>query len=265
MQIHCHMHITCVTHALNFATSAMAEKSEFSPDFSVIKRVFLAAKQIPKETPSYWDLVARFGFKHATEKPTAEKVRVLVENTQFLDSEALTSDDELLKELIKCDGFDGKPLGIVLVSNNTVCKLCEGKLLVRADRPSFLMGYTSLSTVPVTHFRKFCHKSSKGCSFTQHYGFHCIGEGTSIVYDEDWADLPFFVSTQKTTFETKLLKQFNAELLIGQVSYNQRCDIYNYVHGYEDRHKATPALNEAPSSEVCKSQPSIVRYILCTT
>ena len=77
-------------------------------------------------------------------------VRILVENTQLLDSEALISDDELLTELIKCDGFDGKPLGIVLISKNMICKLCEGKLLVRADRPSFLMGYTSLGTVPVT-------------------------------------------------------------------------------------------------------------------
>ena len=72
-----------MSHALNFATSAMAGKGEFSPDFSVVKRVLLAAKQIPKETPSYWDLVTRFGFKHVTKKPTIEMVRVLVENTTF--------------------------------------------------------------------------------------------------------------------------------------------------------------------------------------
>ena len=85
----------------------------------------------------------------------------------------------------------------------------------------------------------------------------------SVVYDEDWADLPYFISTQKkNTFETNLLKQFSAELLIGQVSYNQRCDIYNYVHGYEDKHKATPALNEARSTETCKSQQSSDRYAI---
>lgn len=125
--------------------SAMAENGDFNPDFSTVKRVLLAVKQIPKETPSYWDLVSKFGFKNATKKPTIEMVRVLVENTQFLDSEALTSDGELLKELTKQEGFDGKQLGIVLISNNTICKLCNGKLLVRADQPSFLVGYTSFN------------------------------------------------------------------------------------------------------------------------
>lgn len=92
-------------------------------------------------------------------------VRVLVENTQLLDHEALKLDDELLKEAIEQKGFNGKPLGIVLVSNNATCKICGGKLLVRADRPSFLTAYTnSLGTVTVTHFRKYCHNARKGCS-----------------------------------------------------------------------------------------------------
>ena len=34
----------------------------------------------------------------------------------------------------------------------------------------------------------------------------------------------------------------------------------NYVHGYDNRHKATPALNEAPL-DVCRSQPSVDRYV----
>ena len=63
----------------------------------MVKRVLL---EITKEIPSYWDLVTRFGFKHVTKKPTIEMVRVLVENTQLLDSEVLTSDGELLKELL---------------------------------------------------------------------------------------------------------------------------------------------------------------------
>ena len=47
-------------------------------------------------------------------------VRMLVDNTKFFDSEASTSDDELLKELTEQEGFDGKQLGIVLISNNTL-------------------------------------------------------------------------------------------------------------------------------------------------
>ena len=118
----------------------MAVRKQFCPDFSVVRRVLLAAQQIPKETPSYWDLVTNFGFKHSTEKPNTEAVRVLVENTQLLDSEALKVDVELIKELIEQKGFDGKPLGVVLISDNTTCKLCEGRLLLRGDRPSFLTG-----------------------------------------------------------------------------------------------------------------------------
>ena len=218
----------------------MAQAGEFSPDVSVIKRVLVAAQKIPMDTPQYWDLVTRFAFKYEEEKPTSEMVRVLVENTQSLDCDALKMDDTLLKELLELEGFDGNPLGIVLVSATSICKLCEGNLLVRADRPSFLTGYTeSLGTVPMTHFRKYCNNAKKGCPFTQHYCFHSVGNNTDVIYDANWADFPFFMSTQKTAFEMSMLQRFSAELLIGQVSYNQRSDIYNYFHGYDDKCKTT--------------------------
>lgn len=208
-------------------------------------------------------MVTSFGFKKVTEKPTTEKVRVLVENTEFLDHEALILDEELFRELVQHEGFDGHPLGIVLLSSNSICKLCGGNLLVRADRPSFLTGYTnSLGTVPVTHFRKYCNKARTGCSFTQHYGFHTFGEGTDVTYDENWADLPYFVSTYKTAFEMSMLKAFNAEVLIGQVSYNQRCDVYNYIHGYEDRHKTAPKEKRARESTSHKAHANVCRYAL---
>lgn len=90
-----------------------------------------------------------------------------------------------------CNGFDGHPLGIVLVSSNSTCKVCGGNLLVRADRPSFMTAYTNrMGTVPVMHFQKYCSDARRGCSF-----------------------------------ETTLLKDFDAELLIEQVSYYQQCDV----------------------------------------
>lgn len=207
-------------------------------DVSLLRRVLLASKQIPKETPSYWNIVTNFAFKSkaAADRPRSDKVRLFVENTQALDSEALKLDEELLKELIHHKGFHDHPLGIVLISSNTTCKVCGGDLLIRADRPSFITGYTnSLGTIPFTHFRKYCNQSKRGCPFTQHYGFHAHGE--DVEFDDDWKDLPYFMSTNKTVFEMKLLKEFNAELLIGQISYNQRCDIYNYNHGYETKQK----------------------------
>lgn len=163
-------------------------------EVSVLKRILLAATEIPRETPSFWDIITSFGYKSASGKPSSEKVRVLVENIQVLDSEALKSEKSLKNELINHKGFLDNPLGLVLISSNTTCKACGGDLLVRADRPSFLTGYTtSLGTIPFTHFRKYCSKAKKGCSFTQHYGFHSFGEDTE--YDKDWFALPYFVAT----------------------------------------------------------------------
>ncbi len=58
------------------------------------------------------------------------------------------------------------------------------------------------------------------------------GDEGKLYYDDDWSTLPYFVSTQKTAFSVTLLQNYDAELLIGQVSYKQRANIYNYVHGY---------------------------------
>ncbi len=150
----------------------MDEVTGICPDISVLRRVLLATEQLPRETPSFWEIVTAFRFKKITKKTASEKVRMLVENTEVLDSEALKMDTELLKELIKHEGFDGRRLGIVLISSNSTCKLCGGNLIVRADQPSFLTGYTNtLGTVPMTHFRKYCSKAHYGCSFTQHYGW----------------------------------------------------------------------------------------------
>lgn len=176
--------------------------------------------------PNHWNIITNFGYKHAVNKPSSEKIRILVENTELLDNEAMSLEKDLMKDLIYHEGFLGNPLGIVLISNNKSCKNCGAKLLVRADRPSFLTGYTGdFGTVPFTHFRKYCSK--KGCSFTQHYGFHSSGK--DIEYDNNWAELPYFMATNQTVFEMKMLREFNAELLIGQVSYNQKCDIYNII------------------------------------
>ena len=46
----------------------------------------------------------------------------------------------------------------------------------------------------------------------------------------NWKDLPYFISSRETTFETKILSQLNAEILIGVMSYKQQAEI---VRGYE--------------------------------
>ena len=139
-----------------------------------------------------------------------------------------------MKELMQQEGFHQRPLGIVLLSANNRCQLCEGTLLLRADRPSFPTVYSNeFGTVSSTHFRKYCQNNWKGCQFTQHYGFYMTGNESEVIYDDDFMKLPYFVSSHMTVFETKLLLSTTAEILLGQISYQQKSDIYNYVHGYD--------------------------------
>ena len=42
------------------------------------------------------------------------------------------------------------------------------------------------------------------------------------------------MSSQETAFELSMLEKYDAELLIGQVSYQQKADIYNYQNGFDD-------------------------------
>ncbi len=49
-----------------------------------------------------------------------------------------------------------------------------------------------------------------------------------------------FMSTNMTVFETKMLQSLNAEILLGQLTYRQKSDIYNYCHGYDSSTKQGP-------------------------
>lgn len=74
------------------------------------------------------------------------------------------------------EGFQGHPLGIVLISSKEKCGVCGAHLLVREDRPSFPVIYSNdMGTLSGTCFHKYCSKHWKGCSFSQHYGYHQKG------------------------------------------------------------------------------------------
>ena len=62
-----------------------------------------------------------------------------------------------------------------------------------------------------------------------------------VFYDTHWAQLECFVSTSETVFEAKMLSKFDAELLLGQMSYKQEADIYNYSNKYEVESKRCSA------------------------
>lgn len=214
------------------------ESSNLTSDVSVLKRLVFAAKNINASAPGYWDLVRRFGFKHSPEKHDSRKVQIFIENLASLDQESFSSDTELLTELYQFEGYHGNPLGIILISNKETCRSCAGNLLVRGDRPSFPMVYNEdIGTIFGTHFRRYCENQSKGCHFVQHYGFYTTDGLDGIIYDDDYCTLPYFMSTSMTVFQVTILKSFTAQMLIGQLSYKQKAEIYNYYHGYESKLK----------------------------
>ena len=198
------------------------EIGKVSNDISTVKKLLVASKHIPEGTPKRWEIISKF-ISHGKQKHiTGEECRILAQNIEFLDEQAFESDQNLLKDLIDFD----EGLGLVLISDKCQCGLCPGNLLVRADRPSHVTLYSkTLGTVKATHYSKYCSNSRKGCHFVQYYGYH--KNENDKVYDESWASLPYFMSSQETAFEMKFLREMEAEILIGQMTYNQICDIYN--------------------------------------
>ena len=98
----------------------------------------------------------------------------------------------------------------------------------------------------------------KGCSFRQYYGYSSEGNQSVVFYDAQWPQHKYFVSSSETAFELEMLKIFDAELLIGQISYNQKAEIYNYFNGYPVQPKKC-SQREADENTTCSS-----RYVMAT-
>ncbi|XP_019627743.1 PREDICTED: uncharacterized protein LOC109472414 [Branchiostoma belcheri] len=76
-------------------------------------------------------------------------------------------------------------------------------------------------------YPKIC---AQKCRFVQYYGYYTIN-GMKF-YDDDWEENEYLLSSSVTAIQLKMLRDFDAELLIGIMSYDQKADIYNYVHKY---------------------------------
>ncbi len=127
-------------------------------EVSVLRRMLFATAFLPRELPHYWEIIASFSCRGSSTSLAADRVKLLMDNLQYVNDQAFTTDAKLTKELLCADGHSSvKPLGIVLVSDKQACRLCGGELLVRCDRPSRVTLYTvDLGTVPATHYHKYC-------------------------------------------------------------------------------------------------------------
>ena len=194
---------------------------------------------LPLDCPHYWDIVSSFASKSEVDSVTLTpaKAKAFVENLKYLEPETFISENDLEKELHAFIGHKKQPLGIILLSPNNNCKICKSSLIVKADRPSRVTVYTdNYGTIGSTHYRKVCKRFRSSCPFVQHYGFYSMG-GTDITYDEDFKSLPYFLSTRETAFEMAMLKKLDVEVLIGQLSYKQRSEIYNVIHNCDSAKK----------------------------
>ena len=192
-----------------------------------------------------WNIVATLS-SQGNSKITPESAKMLMENMQLLNAEAFGTDEELIRELIAMEyGPTKQLLGVLLIPSQTKCISCGGKLLLRADRSSRLSLYTStLGTVPATHYHKYCHNYRKGCNVVQFYGYQ--RERDQRLHYDNWMSLRYFLSSQETGFELQMLQRFDAELLVGQISYQQKADIYNISNGYDATKKHCSTTKEKP-------------------
>lgn len=72
---------------------------------------------------------------------------------------------------------------------------------------------------------------------------HKVAQST-VYYDVNWVEHEHFISTSGTAFEMSLLRKFDTKLLLGQISYNQMAEIYNYSNGYPVHPKKCKTLEK---------------------
>lgn len=222
--------------------------SEKIGDASICRRMLFATSFLPKDYPYYWKAVGIFATL-GMEKPRIKEsvCRVLIENVEAFSPKVFVSDSNFIQEIVemKLELTDNHPIGIVLISRTTLCPTCQSTMCTRADRLSCLTLYTTnMGTLHAMHYHKIC--SNRKCKTTQHYGYTTTSVTNSLCYDEEYASLPYFISSQETAFEMDFLHHFDAELLIGQISYTQKAEIYNYYYEYPStkKHHSTHSRKE---------------------
>jgi len=207
----------------------MLSAAKHIKEVSVLRRMLFAVTYLPEDVPNYWETLVAFGtLGKGPENITVEEARLLFQNMSELDSSVFATDQELFSELVSFK-MKEKPLGVVLVSSNNSCINCNAKLLLRKDRPAQVIIYDDVNgSLPGSHYHKYC--KNRSCGLTQYYGYYTNGGSSNVYYNSDWISLPYFVSSRETVFSMKLMKQFDAQIFIGLLSFKQCADLYNYLH-----------------------------------
>jgi len=192
---------------------------------SVLWRMLFAYSYLPEGYPNYWETIVKFGNKgREADSLQVDQAKLMFENIKELDCTAFATDKELFKDLYSFQ-VKSKPLGIVLISDNNSCLACGSKLLLRKDRPSQVIVYHNImGSLPGSHYYKYC--KSRPFDFIQYYGYYTKGGSSFVYFNPNW----YFLSSKETTFSMKLMEHFDAEIFIGELSFKQCADLYNYLH-----------------------------------
>lgn len=135
-----HKSLVLARSQVNYCFLLQGHTTMESSSVIVQRRMYFASLFLPADLPHYWDIIARFRSKRSTVTPEAAKLTV--ENTKIIDPEAFISDAELTEKILQIECSATKqPLGIPLIPSQTYCTTCNGKLLLRGDRPSRLNMY----------------------------------------------------------------------------------------------------------------------------
>jgi hypothetical protein len=201
-------------------------------DVSVLRRLLFAASNLPHDVPNFWGIVVEFATAGKVQRNSidSDTAAALIDNVRSFDERAFESDATLVRELLSwTPSMTGKPLGLVLISPVNSCVLCGQRLTLRRDRPASITVYDdNLGPVLGSHFHKIC--TTKSCKLTQYFGYYTIGSRS--IFNDDWKDLTYFVSSSLTAFSLSMLKRIDIEIIIGQLSYKQIADIFNHVHSF---------------------------------
>ncbi len=225
----------------------------FITDVSVLKRLSFAVANLPEDLPNRWEMISAFALKRQNMKGDisllTSQVKLFAENLQEL---VFSTDKELMLELMDILSSKKKPLGVVLISSNEYCSICESKLQIRKDRPANVIIYDDvMGAVDGTHYHKTC--SNRSCGLTQFYGYTTAGKSLDVHFDANWESLQFFVSSRETAFSITQLNRCDSQIIIGQMSFKQCAEAYNYFH-------ASSASNEHGSPEYVEDNILLMAY-----
>ena len=226
--------------------------------FSQLKSLLFALEHFPEKTPLRWSLIAKYVSESKVEdktkiriggslksksgeeeefNPTPEECKTVSQWLTKNHPQLLESFDES-EPFFKWSEKDAfKP--IVLLPSKLKC--CGSSITIR-NRPSFPVVYTSHGTNVAASFNGNC----KTCRKVYYYSYFedCpVSESDSNkdskdqrrVYYDFSPDLKYFQVSNKTMFETHLVKDIVYNVEICASSFESRADVYNFIHRELDK------------------------------